>query len=147
MIQHIDLHAILQQYNGFYADLVTRPTGRAVRESIERQFFDSPPRDTDGPIAVIDFTGVGCLDFSCADEIVAKLLRDHVWVLVLRGMTDSHREAIEPVLETAGLMAFAADADGTLAPVGPGDRADALLEELVVRRLAARLPGGAVALT
>jgi hypothetical protein len=146
MIQHIDLHAILRQsVNGFYADLVTRPTGRAVRESIERQFFDSP--DTDGPIAVIDFTGVGCLDFSCADEIVAKLLRDHVWVLVLRGMTDGHREAIEPVLETAGLMAFAQGPDGTLVQVGPGDGADALLEELVVRRIAARSPGGAVTLT
>jgi len=96
---------------------------------------------------VIDFTGVGCLDFSCADEIVAKLLRDRVRVLVLRGMTDAHREAIEPVLETAGLVAFAAGADGALLPVGPGAGADALLEELVVRRLAARLPGGAVTLT
>ena len=148
MIQHIELHSILRQsVAGFYEDLVTRPTGRAVREQIERQFFDGDGTEERPPIAVIDFTGVGCLDYSCADEIVAKLLRDRVRGLVRRGMTDSHREAIEPVLETAGLVAFAPGPDGALAPVGPGAGAEALLEELVVRHLAARLPGGAVALT
>lgn len=146
MIQHIELHAILQQsVAGFYADLVTRPTGRAVRERIEA--FLGAPEPEPAPIAVIDFTGVGCLDYSCADEIVAKLLRDRVRVLVLRGMTDAHRDAIEPVLETAGLVAFAADPDGALVPVGPGAGADALLEELVARRLADRTPGGAVTLS
>lgn len=145
MIQHIELHAILQaSVAGFYTDLVTRPTGRAVRERIE-QFLAPEPEPA--PIAVIDFTGVGCLDFSCADEIVAKLLRDRVRVLVLRGMTEAHRDAIEPVLETAGLVAFAAGADGVLFPVGPGAGAEALLEELVARRLAARSPGGAVTLS
>jgi hypothetical protein len=145
VIQHIDLHAILRQsVAGFYGDLVTRPTGRAVRERIELAL---ETLEAEPPIAVIDFTGVGCLDFSCADEIVAKLLRDRVCVLVLRGMTESHREVIEPVLETAGLMAFAAAPDGVLAPVGPGAGAEALLEELVARRLAARAPGGTVVLS
>jgi hypothetical protein len=144
MIQHIDLQSILREsVAGFYDDLVTRSTGRAVRERIERQLVDT----TGGPIAVIDFTGVGCLDFSCADEIVAKLLRDRVRVLVLRGMTDAHRDAIEPVLETAGLVAFAAGADDMLFPVGPQDGAAALLDELVARRLAARRAGGVVMLT
>jgi hypothetical protein len=147
MIRHIELHAILRQsVAGYYEDLVTRSTGRAVRERIEQQFLGAAGA-ADQPIAIIDFTGVGCLDLSCADEIVAKLLRDRVRVLVLRGMTDSHREVIEPVLETGGLLAFVADAAGALVPLGPGAGADALLEELVVRRLAARLPGGAVALT
>ena len=37
MIQHIDMHAVLQESSaGAYADLVTRPTGRVVRERIER---------------------------------------------------------------------------------------------------------------
>ena len=143
MIQPIDLQAIMREsVSGVYDDLVTRPTGRAVRERIERQLTE---RD-DPFIAVIDFTGVGCLDFSCADEIVAKLLRDHVRVLVLRGMTEGHRDAIEPVLETAGLVAFSVEADGLLAPVGPQAEADVLLEELVARRLAARQPGGVVML-
>ena len=141
MIQQIMIHAVLQQsVAGFYTDLVTRPTGRAVRENIER---DLPT----GTIAVMDFTGVGCLDYSCADEIIAKLVRDKVRVLLLRGLTDSHREAIEPVLAGAGLAALCARADGTLEGLGAREPAPALLEELVARRLAARTPGGAITLT
>jgi len=141
VIQQIMIHAVLQQsVAGFYTDLVTRPTGRAVRENIER---DLPT----GTIAVMDFTGVGCLDYSCADEIIAKLVRDKVRVLLLRGLTDSHREAIEPVLAGAGLAALCARADGTLEGLGAREPAPALLEELVARRLAARTPGGAITLT
>jgi hypothetical protein len=95
----------------------------------------------------MDFTGVGCLDYSCADEIVAKLVRDKVCVLLLRGLTDAHREAIEPVLAGAGLAALCAGADGTLEGLGAREPAPALLEELVTRRLAARTPGGAITLT
>ena len=37
MIQHIDVHSVLQQSSaGVYTDLVTRPTGRVVRERIHR---------------------------------------------------------------------------------------------------------------
>jgi len=127
------VHAVLQQaVAGFYTDLVTRPTGRAVRENIER---DLPA----GNIAVMDFTGVGCLDYSCADEIVAKLVRDKVKVLLLRGLTDAHREAIEPVLAGAGLA--------VLCELGASEPAPALLDELVERRLAARIPGGSIRLT
>jgi len=141
VIQHIMVHAVLQQaVAGFYADLVTRPTGRAVRENIER---DLPT----GTIAVMDFTGVGCLDYSCADEIVAKLVRDKVRVLLLRGVTDSHREAIEPVLSGAGLAVLCERADGALEGLGASEPAPALLEELVARRLAARTPGGTITLT
>src|SRR5207249_11872445 len=53
VIPHIMVHAVLQQaVAGFYTDLVTRPTGRAVRENIER---DLPP----GTVAVRDLTCVG----------------------------------------------------------------------------------------
>lgn len=82
------VQAVLQQsVSGIYTDLVTRPTGRAVRENIERHLAP-------GTIAVMDFTGVGCLDYSCADEIVAKLVRDKVKVLLLRGLTDSDRKSV-----------------------------------------------------
>ena len=141
MIPHINVHAILQQsVRGFYADLVTRPTGRAVRENIERAL---PP----GTIAVMDFTGVGCLDYSCADEIVAKLVRDKVKVLLLRGLTEAHREAIEPVLAGAGLAVLCERSDGALEGLGASEPAPALLDELVERRLAARNPGGTIRLT
>ena len=141
MIPHINVHAILQQsVSGFYADLVTRPTGRAVRENIER---DLPP----GTIAVMDFTGVGCLDYSCADEIVAKLVRDKVKVLLLRGLTEAHREAIEPVLAGAGLAVLCERSDGALEGLGASEPAPALLDELVERRLASRNSGGTIRLT
>jgi hypothetical protein len=141
IIPHINVHAVLQQaVAGFYTDLVTRPTGRAVRENIERAL----PL---GSIAVMDFTGVGCLDYSCADEIVAKLVRDKVKVLLLRGLTDAHREAIEPVLAGAGLAVLCEGADGALEGLGASEPAPALLDELVERQLAARNPGGAIRLT
>ncbi|HEY3280055.1 MAG TPA: hypothetical protein VGJ83_06045 [Gemmatimonadales bacterium] len=141
MIQLIKVHEVLQQsVAGFYADLVTRPTGRAVRESIERHL-------PAGTVAVMDFTGVGCLDYSCADEIVAKLVREKVRVLLLRGTSDGHREAIEPVLLGHGLAAVCERPDGTLDVLGDRDGAAALLEELVALQLAARMPGGAIALT
>ena len=141
MIPHIMVQAVLQQsVSGLYTDLVTRPTGRAVRENIEREL---PP----GTIAVMDFTGVGCLDYSCADEIVAKLVRDKVKVLLLRGLTESHREAIEPVLAGAGLAVLCERADGVLEGLGATGPAPALLDELIQRRLAARHPGGSIRFT
>src|SRR5438034_11694164 len=97
------MHAVLQaSVSGVYADLVTRPTGRVVRERIE-QAIAGRERTGEVTVARMDFTGVGCIDYSCADEIVAKLVRDKVKVLLLRGLTDAHREAIEPVLAGAGL--------------------------------------------
>ena len=142
MIQHIDVHAVLRQsVSGSFTDLVTRPTGRAVRERIEQAMV------AEASVARIDFTGVGCIDYSCADEIVAKLLRDRFAVLVLSGITDGHREAIEPVLSGHGLAALIERADGTLESLGAAAAAAALLDELVARRLAAPLPGGTYALT
>ena len=141
MIQHIKVHEVLQQsVAGFYADLVTRPTGRAVRERIERGL-------SAGTIAVMDFTGVGCLDYSCADEIVAKLVREKVLVLLLRGTSDAHRDAIEPVLLGHGLAAVCERPDGTLHVIGAREPAAALLDELVAQQVAALTPGGAIALT
>jgi hypothetical protein len=135
------VQAVLQQsVSGFYSDLVTRPTGRAVRENIERELAP-------GTIAVMDFTGVGCLDYSCADEIIAKLVRDKVKVLLLRGLTDSHRESIEPVLAGAGLAVLCERPDGVLEGLGASEPAPALLNELVDRQLASRNPGGSIRLT
>ncbi|PYO40808.1 MAG: hypothetical protein DMD33_16210 [Gemmatimonadetes bacterium] len=145
MIQRIDVHAVLQEsVSGVYADLVTRPTGRVVRERIEREMATA---EGDVAIARIDFTGVGCIDYSCADEIVAKLLRHRPALLVLMGLSDGHREAIEPVLAGHRLGALVECADGTLEAVGAPEAATSLLEELVMRRLAAPTAGGTFALT
>ena len=153
MIQYIDMHAVLQQsVSGLYTDLVTRPTGRVVRERIEQAIAGlggagGPDGAGEMTIARIDFAGVGCIDYSCADEIVAKLLRDRPAVLVLSGISEGHREAIEPVLTGHGLAALIERADGTLDVLGAKGAAAALLDELVARRCAARRPGGTYALT
>jgi hypothetical protein len=150
VIQHIDVHAVLQEsISGVYADLVTRPTGRVVRERIERAITGGDGSKREGEVAVarMDFRGVGCIDYSCADEIVAKLLRGRPTVLVLSGISDGHREAIEPVLAGHGLAALVEQPDGTLDVLGAPEAAAALFDELVTRRLAARTPGGTFALT
>ncbi|MGH7644067.1 MAG: hypothetical protein ACREMR_00640 [Gemmatimonadales bacterium] len=142
MIQHIDVHAMLQEsVPGLYADLVTRPTGRAVRERITREI-----RAAGAAIALMDFSRVGCLDYSCADEIVAKLLREQITVLLLRGLHDGHREAIEPVLAGHGLAAVLERPDRTLAVLGPPESGEALLAVLIEQRVAERTAGGAIAL-
>lgn len=144
MIPSIDVSAVLRQaVRATYADLVTRATGRAVREHIEQVYVADPAPDG---VTRMDFTGVRCIDYSCADEIVAKLLRDRIRVLVLRGCSEAHLEALGPVLEGHGLAALLEHADGTLDGLGPRATADALLEELVTLRLAARSAGGVVAL-
>ena len=71
MINHIDLSSVLRRtVCDLYSDLVTRPTGAAVRDGIEKQLSELGDRS----LTVIDFSHVGLLDYSCADEIVAKLL-------------------------------------------------------------------------
>jgi hypothetical protein len=93
-----------------YSHLVTRPTGRAVRVAIESQLADAG----DASCSLIDFSEVTVLDFSCADEVVAKLLsrylgedRPREAYFVLRGVVDRHREQVEAVLERQGLAAVA----------------------------------------
>ncbi|MFZ5623395.1 MAG: hypothetical protein ACOY71_03050 [Gemmatimonadota bacterium] len=92
-----------------YSDLVTRRTGAAVRRRIEARLAAAASR---APVpapplrACLDFSAVGCIDFSCADEIVAKLLLsppggEHY--LALTGVSEAHREAIQHVLEYHGI--------------------------------------------
>ena len=50
--------------------LVTRETGRSMRELIELQL----ERELEGTVVALDFSHVGIIDFSCADEIVSKLV-------------------------------------------------------------------------
>ena len=146
MINHIDVSSMLRKsVCELYSNLVTRPTGAAVRCEIEQEL----DRIGDRALTVIDFSHVGLLDFSCADEIVAKLLRDRRAVVVLSGISEGHREAIEPVLAGHGLAALIErrDGSGELEALGAPEAAAALLHELVARRLAVRTPAGTIALT
>lgn len=98
-----------------YSNLVTRPTGRAVRLAIERQV-----REAGGAsLAVLDFTHVGIVDFSCADEVVVKLLLQYAdphrpadAFFVAQGVSDHHRDPIETALKRQGLLLVAVDVEG-----------------------------------
>jgi hypothetical protein len=124
---HIDVSAVLRHtVSDHFSDLVTRPTGAAVRTQIERQVSL-----LGAPVTVIDFSHVRMLDFSCADEVVAKLLLRYAddatplpgraadapplgpdTYLVFRGVSDAHLDAIEAVLERHGLALVIEPADG-----------------------------------
>ncbi len=137
-MQHIDLQTILEQTaSGQHADLVTRPTGRAVRHSIEERLAGAEAE----PYAVIDFGTVRCLDYSCADEIVGKLLREHgsARYFFLQGVSPSHCEAIEHVLARHQLTVVARDRDGRVRILGPiPDQARTALVALTENGLATR---------
>ena len=117
MINHIDVSSMLRKsVCELYSNLVTRPTGAAVRSEIEQEL----DRIGDRALTVIDFSHVGLLDFSCADEIVAKLLLQYIATdaprrevyFVFRGITEAHMEAIEAVLERHKLALVTQHADG-----------------------------------
>jgi hypothetical protein len=84
-----------------------------------------------GPsLTVIDFSHVNLLDFSCADEVVAKLLlrfeggtppQDAYFLL--RGVREDHLDAIEAALERYQLALVMQADDGALLLVGTVDDA------------------------
>ena len=108
---HIDVSSALRQsVSQTYSHLVTRSTGAAVRAFIERA-IEQGAMD----VAVIDFTHVGMMDFSCADEIVAKLVLNHngdgQHRFMFSGLNEAHVEAIDAVLERHGMALVAKDDD------------------------------------
>jgi hypothetical protein len=116
-MNHIDLSSVLRQTVAcdLYSNLVTRPTGAAVRNQIERLLGDVHDRT----LTVIDFSQVSMIDFSCADEVIAKLLLRYEAdnppreaYFLFRGVTEEHWEAIEAVLERRGLALVLEQADG-----------------------------------
>ena len=118
MMMHIDVSSVLRQTLSceLYSNLVTRPTGAAVRTQIEALLADARERS----LTIIDFSHVGMIDFSCADEVVAKLLLRYAAAereareayFLFRGVTDDHWDAIETVLERHGLALVLESADG-----------------------------------
>ena len=97
MIQTIHIgHLLRETVASPYRNLVTRPTGAAIRNRIQETMADS-----DCLTALLDFSGIELLDFSCADEVVAKLLLaggERGRYVVLRGLREDQHEAIEHVL-------------------------------------------------
>jgi len=110
-----NLHNLLKQElkNGS-SDLVTRPSGQVIRDRIERDI----EKEEDGAVIAIDFSKIGVIDYSCADEIVAKLISRLLGgeygnrYIVLTGLNKNQEENIEVALERKSLAAMAAMRDG-----------------------------------
>jgi hypothetical protein len=104
MMNHIDISSVLRQTLAcdLYSNLVTRSTGAAVRDQIELLLGESHDRGV--VLTVIDFSQVSMIDFSCADEVVAKLLMRYSSddppqdaYFLFRGVSGDHWDAIEAV--------------------------------------------------
>lgn len=143
MINHIDVSSVLRSsVSEFYTNLVTRSTGAAVRTNIEHQLEQMG----DCALTVLDFSHVGLMDLSCADEIVAKLLLQYVTAekktrevyFVFRGISESHRYAIETVLERHGLALVSQMSDGEAILVGTIDGTERQIWDAICRLGAAQ---------
>lgn len=113
MIQTIRVgHLLREAVSAPYRNLVTRPTGAAVRTRIEQTLAGSGCLT-----ALLDFSEIELVDLSCADEVVAKLLLTvrTAYFVVLQGLREDHHEAIDHVL-THHRLAVAAVPPGSCEP-------------------------------
>jgi hypothetical protein len=110
-----DLYSFLKEElkNGS-SDLVTRPSGQLIRERVESQIL----KEENGKVIALDFSRIGIIDYSCADEIVAKLISRLLSneygdkYLLLTGLNDNQQENIEVALERKGLAVIAKKREG-----------------------------------
>jgi uncharacterized phage protein gp47/JayE len=105
-----DLYKLLKDELGNGSkDLVTRPSGQAIRERIERDIQE----EQDGAVVALDFSKIGVIDYSCADEIVTKLVSRLLAgeygdkYLLLAGLNENQRENIEVAIERKDLAVMA----------------------------------------
>ena len=122
MRHYIDMSSVLRRsVCDLYSNLVTRPTGVAVRREIENYLSQQEtPR-----LMVIDFSEVGLLDFSCADEVIGKLLvatqnaaTGAETYFIVRGVRSDHLDAIESAIKRYELALIVETHDGTRDIVG-----------------------------
>ncbi len=129
-----------------YSYLVTRQTGEAVRTSIEERLAGRA-----GPVVtVLDFRHVAIIDFSCADEVVAKLADSALDAagedgrgarrrfFLFTGLDDRHLDPVESALGRRGLTVAAERADGSPCLLGELDEGPRRAWERVVRSGAVR---------
>jgi hypothetical protein len=97
------------------AHMVTRETGRKVRAEAAKALS----RLKEGGLLTLDFAGAGIIDFSCADEFIAKLLTRLIAgeygekYLRLANLNASQRENIEVALERKRLPSILVNPDHT----------------------------------
>lgn len=101
-------------------NLVTRPSGEKIRARIERDLEQEPG----GAVIGLDFSRIGVIDYSCADEIVAKLVSRLLSgeygdkYILLTGLNENQKENIEVALERKDLAVMAEMNDGERVVLG-----------------------------
>ena len=96
------------------SDLVTRQSGQVIRARIEKDI----EKEKNGEAIALDFSKIGIIDYSCADEIVAKLISRLLSgeygdrYIVLTGLNENQRENIEVALERKDLAVIVQMRDG-----------------------------------
>ncbi len=109
-------------------DLITRQTGRIVRSGIEGVVAEQGGRS----LIVLDFQSVRIIDFSCADEVVAKLVLGAVEhggdeqerFFLFRGIEEHHLDTISFALQRRDLAATAQRSSGEPILIGAADEAE-----------------------
>jgi len=108
----INLKNIIQEeFQRNIQDLLTRQTGQKIMDRLEREINNT----RDNTTVVLDFAGVGVIDYSCADEVIAKLvsrLQSNEYgerYLVLKNLTGQQRENIQVALERKNLATLEDD--------------------------------------
>lgn len=90
-------------------DLVTRQSGQVIRSRIERDIEN----EKNGAVIALDFSKIGIIDYSCADEVVAKLISRLLSgeygdrYIILTGLNENQKENIEVALERKELAVMA----------------------------------------
>jgi hypothetical protein len=111
----LDLQEVMDEQQAGAKNLVTRETGRLIRESVESRL----EREPEGTVIAMDFSHVGIIDFSCADEVISKLvarLQGHEYgdkYIVLQGLTPTQEENIGVALERKKLAVLVSRTDGS----------------------------------
>jgi len=120
MIQYNLYKLLKEELKNGSSDLVTRPSGQAIRERIERDIA----REEEGVVIALDFSQIGIIDYSCADEIAAKLVSRLVGgeygekYFILTGLNENQKENIEVALERKSLAVAAKLRDERMVIIG-----------------------------
>ena len=116
-----DLYTFLKEELGNGSkDLVTRPSGETIRRRIERDLTS----EAEGAVVALDLSGIGIIDYSCADEIMAKLASRLLSgeygnrYLMLTGLNENQKENIEVALERKDLAMMARMTNGSRIVLG-----------------------------
>jgi hypothetical protein len=102
------------------SDLVTRPSGQVIRNRIEKDIG----KEKNGEVVALDFSKIGIIDYSCADEVIAKLISRLLSneygdrYIILTGLNENQKENIEVALERKDLAVMAEVRNGKKILIG-----------------------------